>query len=64
MKKRLRLLWKWFLARFRLDRDAVCEMSHNRGPHEDYHDYPDDEYGEPWHTVEMRCKRCQKPFYI
>lgn len=57
-------LWKWFLARFRLDLAAVCEMSEGRGPHNDYHDYPDDEHGQPDHMVPLKCKRCGKVFYI
>jgi hypothetical protein len=60
----LRRLWLWFLARFRLSDSAVCEMSRGRGLHDDYHDYPDDEYGEPAHFVTLRCKRCGKEFTI
>jgi hypothetical protein len=54
----------WFLARFRLSMAAVCEMSRGRGPRDDYHDYPDDEHGKPWHFVVLRCKRCGKEFTI
>lgn len=57
-------LWKWFLAFFRIDLAAVCEMSKNRGPHDDYHDYPDSTTPEPWHFMEHTCKRCGKRFYI
>jgi len=60
----MRRLWKWFLARFRLDMDAVCEMSRGRGLCDDFHDYPDDEYGEPDHFVTLTCKRCGKEFSI
>jgi len=60
----MRRLWRWFLARFRLSMAAVCEMSKGRGPHNDYHDYPDDEMGAPFHMVLLKCKRCGKEFYI
>jgi len=60
----LRRLWLWFLARFRLSPRAVCEMSRGRGPGDDYHDYPDDIHGQPWHFVELECKRCGKKFFI
>lgn len=59
--KRLRL---WFLAFFRFDLDAVCEMSRDLDGWSDYHDYPDTEYGVPWHMAELTCKRCGKRFYI
>lgn len=59
-----RRLYRWFLARFRLNLRVVCEESVGRGPHEDFHDYPDDEIGDPMHFAEMRCKRCGKVFYI
>ena len=61
---RVKRLWRWFLARFRLDLDAVCEMSVGLSPHADYHDYPDDPIGEPWHFVSHKCKRCGKEFFI
>ena len=60
----LRHAWRWFLARFRLNLQVVCEMSQGRGPHDDYHDYPDDEHGQPSHFVLLKCKRCGKEFYI
>ncbi len=60
----MRRLWWWFLAKFRLSKWAVCEMSRGRGTHDDYHDYPDDEVGTPAHFVSMKCKRCGKEFYI
>jgi hypothetical protein len=42
---------------------AVCEMSKGMGL-ADYHDYPDDVQGEPWHFAELTCKRCGKTFTI
>jgi hypothetical protein len=60
----MRRLWLWFLARFRLSMRAVCEMSRGRGLHDDYHDYPDSEEGQPWHFHTMTCKRCGKSFTI
>lgn len=57
-------IWKRFLATFRLDLDAVCELSRDRGLDDDYHDYPDDIHGEPWHFAELQCKRCGKKFTI
>jgi len=60
----IRRLYRWFLARFRLNLLVVCEESAGLSPHEDCHDYPDDEYGEPWHFVEMTCVRCGKKFFI
>jgi hypothetical protein len=54
-------LWRRFLAFYRLDLAAVCEMSCGK---RDYHDYPDDEHSEPWHFVELTCRRCGKKFYI
>ncbi len=59
----MRRLWRWFLARFRLDLDAVCDESLRMGP-VDYHDYPDSIEGEPWHFCTLTCKRCGKPFTI
>ncbi len=60
----MKRLWRWFLARFRLDLNVVCEESAGRGPHEDYHDYPDDECGEPYHFIALKCQRCGKEFTI
>jgi hypothetical protein len=57
-------LWRWFLARFRISLRAVCEMSEGRGPHDDFHDYPDTEEGQPYHFAELTCKRCGKNFYM
>lgn len=58
----MRRLWRWVQARFRLDLDAVCELSRGRGHHDDFHDYPDDIVGTPCHFVVMTCKRCGKNF--
>jgi hypothetical protein len=60
----MRKLWRMFLARFRLDLQAVCEESKGKGPHSDYHDYPDDEFAVPMHFALMKCVRCGKEFYI
>lgn len=54
----------WLLAILHASDYAVCEMSKGRGAFDDYHDYMDDECGEPWHFVPMRCRRCGKQFYI
>jgi hypothetical protein len=59
-----RRLWRWFLARFRLNLRVVCEESAGLDPHQDYHDYQDDEWGTPAHFVPLTCKRCNKQFYI
>lgn len=56
--------WKWFLAYFRLDLDAVCEMSRGRGRHNDYHDWPDSRTKAPWHGWTHVCERCGKKFTI
>lgn len=60
----LRRKWRWLMAVWRIDLAAVCELSAGRGPHNDFHDYPDDETGQPWHFVPLKCKRCGKEFYI
>lgn len=57
-------LWEWILARYRLDLKAVCEMSQGRGPHDDFHDFSDDEYFRPYHFILLRCRRCKKEFYL
>lgn len=57
----MRRAWRLFLAFFRLDLEVVCQMS--RGVH-DFHDYPDDIYGYPWHMATLHCKRCGKAFEI
>lgn len=28
------------------------------------HDYPDSVEGEPWHFIQLTCKRCGTKFYI
>lgn len=56
-------LWRLIQARFRLNLDRVCEMSHGKGL-ADYHDYPDGIAGEPWHFHTHTCKRCGKLFTI
>jgi hypothetical protein len=57
-------IWRWFLARFHLNLRVVCEESARYGPHDDYHDYPDDVLGEPAHFVALHCRRCGKEFFI
>jgi hypothetical protein len=64
MRAWFRRRWRLFLAFFRLDMDAVCEMSAGRGLHDGFHDYPDDIHQEPWHFTEMTCVRCKKKFYL
>jgi hypothetical protein len=60
----VRRLWRWFLARHRLDLQLVCEISASRGMFDDFHDYPDSLEGFPDHFVPLTCKRCGKQFYI
>lgn len=60
----MRRLWRLFLAYFRLDLGAVCEMSRGRGMSDDFHDYPDSWTPEPWHMYTHHCRRCQKAFLI
>jgi hypothetical protein len=59
-----RRFWRWVQARFRLNDEAVCELSKGRGLADDYHDYPDSVEGEPWHFTTLTCKRCGKQFTI
>jgi len=59
-----RYLFRWFLARFHLNDEVVCEMSFGLKPHEDYHDYQDSEEVVPIHFHTYRCKRCGKEFSI
>lgn len=56
--------WLYFLAMFRLSDYAVCEMSKGRTANNDFHDYPDDIQGYPYHFTKLTCKRCGKSFYI
>ena len=60
----LQKLWRRFQARLRLNLRVVCEESRGMGPHDDYHDYPDDIHGQPAHFVPLTCKRCGKEFYL
>lgn len=39
-------------------------MSVGRGPHNDYHDYPDSVTPYPDHFVTHTCRRCGKEFYV
>lgn len=57
-------LWRWFLARHRLDLVLVCELSRARGSYDDYHDYPDSIEEFPDHFIPLTCKRCGKSFFI
>lgn len=59
----MRRLWRWFLARFRLDLEVVCEMSEGMGL-VDYHDYPDTESKQPFHLGTDFCVRCGKEFVM
>ena len=60
----MKRLWLWFLARFHLSDKAVCEMSDGLSMFADYHDYQDTIAGQPFHFVELECKRCGKKFYL
>jgi hypothetical protein len=61
----MRSLWKRLLAYWRLDLNAICEMSRGRPEDADYHDYPDSDNGsKPWHFYTHRCARCGKEFII
>lgn len=60
----IRRLWRWLLARFRLDLQVVCEESAGMGPC-DYHDGPDDKLGFfLCHMVDLQCMRCGKMFRV
>ena len=39
-------------------------MSKGRPMDEDFHDYPDSDFGFPEHFSTMTCKRCGKEFII
>ena len=56
-------LYRWFLARFRLDLVAVCEQSIGRGGWDDFHTRAD-AAGCPAGVTIVYCKRCQKMFYV
>lgn len=59
----MRRLWRWFLARFRLNLRVVCEESAGMGL-ADYHDYPDTSSGQPFHLGTDVCRRCGKEFVM
>ena len=59
----MRRLYRHVLAFFRLDLDAVCDLSLQMGPY-DYHDFDDDFLGEPCHFVYLQCRRCGKLFMM
>lgn len=60
----MKRLWDWFLARFHLSDEAVCQLSKGKGLFDCYHDYQDSEDGLPFHFAVMKCKRCGKEFVI
>ena len=62
-KGRLRKAWIRFLAWSHLSEKAVCEMSKGMGLC-DYHDWVDDDAGQPWNFDLMKCRRCGKKFMI
>lgn len=57
----MKTLWKRFLAHMHWSDIAVCELSVGD---KEYHDYMDDEDGQPWHMAPLTCKRCGKTFSI
>ena len=68
MTKYYKWLRKWarrLLAHYRLNLRIVCEESAGLGPHNDYHDYPDEsEIAGPIHFYLYTCERCGKQFTI
>lgn len=62
--KMIRRWYRWFLARFRLNLRVVCEESAGLGPHDDFHDAPDAGEDFYYDFVLLKCKRCDKDFYI
>jgi hypothetical protein len=54
-------IWQRLKAYFRTDLELVCRLSNEKN---DYHDYPDDVYGQPIHFFALTCKRCGKAFTI
>lgn len=52
------------VAIFRWNLRIVCEESAKINSMYDYHDYPDDKFGYPWHLIVMICKRCGKKFIM
>ncbi len=55
----IRRWWRWFLARFHLSQQAVCEESRGMGWY-DYHDASDFRYDNPYRPV--TCRHCGKEF--
>ena len=55
---------KYILARFRLNKRYVCELSKGKGLYDDYHDYPDTKDKFPLHLANLNCERCGKEFRI
>lgn len=55
---------KYILARFRLNKRYVCEMSKGKGIYDDYHDYSDTKDKFPLHLANLNCERCGKEFRI
>ena len=56
--------WRLFLAYYRIDMAAVCEMSAGRLPELDFHNWKDSTDGAPWHMHLHTCRRCGKKFTI
>jgi hypothetical protein len=61
--KLLKLIVRKSIALLHLSDKIVCEESANMG-HYDFHDYPDDEEGYPFHMTLLKCRRCRKRFFI
>jgi len=65
LQRRLSRLGLWFLAYYRLNNQAVCEMSKNAPLWGGYHDYSDgSQVTEPYHFFTYACRRCGKRFLI
>lgn len=56
-------MW-WLLAFFHISEEAVCIMSKGKVSRGDFHDYTDATPPSPTHFYSMRCRRCEKEFYI
>ena len=54
--------WRTFLAFFRLNLSAVCEMSAGKGMY-DYHYWTDGEWNTPLFFFPQVCRRCGKKFW-
>jgi hypothetical protein len=65
-EERMKKLWRWFLARFRLSQKAICEESVGLELHDDYHDYPDSDVcgSTATHFSIYKCRHCGKEFVI